>query len=98
MQTDEGEAIAASNEVIQDEEMLERGLPFSDYAKDSEKLREMMAKLEKAYDAREKIIDHIMQYGTGIESEKALRMYSTATLQKWDTALEEFRAEGLKEK
>jgi len=63
-------------------------LPFKDYARDENKLRQHIERLEKEYDAREKVIGRIMEYGTGIESEKALRMYSTAVLTKWEAALE----------
>ena len=69
-------------------EALEHGLPFVDYAKDEKKLREHVERLEKEYDAREKIIGRIMDYGTGIENEKALRMYSIPVLTKWEAALE----------
>jgi len=57
-----------------EEEALEHGLPFEDYFRDDKKLRQHVEQLEKEYDAREKVIGRIMQYGTGIENEKALRM------------------------
>ena len=66
-------------------------LPFEDYARDEKKLRTNIERLEKEYDAREKVIERIMEYGTGIESEKALRMYSTRVLEKWEAALEKSR-------
>ncbi|HXY83357.1 MAG TPA: hypothetical protein VEH56_06505 [Candidatus Saccharimonadales bacterium] len=66
-------------------------LPFEDYARDEKKLRTNIERLEKEYDEREKVIERIMEYGTGIESEKALRMYSTRVLEKWEAALEKSR-------
>ena len=83
-------------EMVSEEEELEKGLPFEDYAKDSEKLRVRIKELEKEYDQREKVIDRIMEYGTGIESEKALRMYPTPILERWEASLEGSRAEKLK--
>jgi hypothetical protein len=61
-----------------------------------EKLRRVVDGLEKEYDRREKVIDRIMEYGTGIESEKALRMYPTPVLRKWEASLETYRAGKLK--
>jgi hypothetical protein len=52
----------------------------------------------KQYDIREKVIRCIVEYGTGIETEKALRMYCTPILEKWEASLESFRAEKLKKK
>lgn len=75
-------------EMEREEEALEHGLPFEEYARDEKKLRQHVEKLEKDYDAREKVIGRIMEYGTGIETEKALRMYSTPVLTKWEAALE----------
>ena len=66
-------------------------LPFEDYAKDEKKLTQHIERLEKEYNEREKVIGRIMEYGTGIESEKALRMYSTHVLEKWEAALEKSR-------
>ena len=77
-------------------ETLERWLPFKDYTKDEKRLRQHIERLEKEYDEREKVISRIMDYGTGIESEKALRMYSTRVLEKWEAGLENHRAEKLK--
>jgi len=67
-------------EMVKNEERLESALPFKEYEKDAQKLRLQIQKLEKEYDEREKVINQIMKYGTGIESEKALRMYPTAVL------------------
>jgi len=77
-------------------ETLEGWLPFEDYAKDQKRLRQHVERLEKEYDEREKVIGRIMEYSTGIESQKALRMYSTRVLEKWEASLEKYRAEQLK--
>jgi len=76
-------------------EHLEHGLPFEEYARDSAKLRKLVGELDKEYDKREKIIERIIEYGTGIEDEKALRMYSIPVLEKWEAALESFREKEL---
>jgi hypothetical protein len=68
------------------------GLPFKEYGKDETMLRHHIERLEKEYDEREKVIGRIMEYGTGIETEKALRMYSTPVLVKWEASLEKHRA------
>jgi Arc/MetJ-type ribon-helix-helix transcriptional regulator len=78
-----------------EEETIEQGLPFKEYGENSEKLRAHIEDLERQYDEREKVIDRIMEYGTGIENEKALRMYSTPVLKKWATSLEAYRASRL---
>ena len=88
--------IPAEEEMVSEMETLCQGLPFEEYDKDREKLEGNIARLEKEYDRREKVIDRIMEYGTGIESEKALRMYPTAVLRKWEASLETFRAGKLK--
>jgi len=90
--------LPAEEEMVNDMEVLEQALPFEDYERDQEKLRKIIQQLEKEYDRREKAIEHIMKYGTGIESEKALRMYSTSVLEKWEDSLESFRAEKLLKK
>jgi len=92
------EETPSEEEMVSDMEALEVELPFKDYLRDQKKLRELVSKLEKDYDNREKVIGRILRYGTGIESEKALRMYPTPVLEKWDAALEAFRAEKLKRK
>lgn len=46
------------------------GLPFKEYGKDRDKLINHIQHLEKEYDDREKVIERIMEYGTGIESER----------------------------
>ena len=79
-------------EMESEEEQLEQGLPFEEYGRDTEKLRDQITLLEKEYDQREKVIDRIMEYGTGIESEKALRMYPTPVLEKWEASLEAYKA------
>jgi hypothetical protein len=63
-------------------------LPFENYVKDEKRLRQHIERLEKEYDEREKVIGRIIEYGTGIETEKALRMYSTRVLEKWEASLE----------
>jgi hypothetical protein len=63
-------------------------LPLENYVKDEKRLTQHIERLEKEYDEREKVIARIMEYGTGIETEKALRMYSTRALEKWEAALE----------
>jgi hypothetical protein len=79
-------------EMEKEMEALERELPFKEYGKDTAKLRKHIEGLEKQYDAREKVIERIMEAGTGIESEKALRMYTTPVLTKWAEALDSYRA------
>jgi len=91
-----GENLPQEEEMVSEEEILEGALPFEEYGKDSGKLREQMDRLAKEYDEREKVIDRIMEYGTGIESEKALRMYTTPVLRKWEESLESYRASKLK--
>jgi len=78
----------SEKEMESEMEALEHGLPFEDYAKDEKRLRHHIERLEKEYDEREKVIERIMEYGTGIETEKALRMYSSRVLEKWEAALE----------
>lgn len=94
----EQEDLPPEEEIVSEEEEAETGLPFDQYGKDAEKISTEMRKLEKEYDEREKVIERIMEYGTGIESEKALRMYPTATLRKWEESLENFRKEQLAKK
>lgn len=96
--TTQEEDLPPEEEMVSEEETLEQGLPFEEYGKDSEKLRERISHLETEYDEREKVIGRIMEYGTGIESEKALRMYPTATLSKWEESLVSFRKEQLAKK
>ena len=68
------------------------GLPFKEYGKERDKLISHVQRLEKEYDDRERVISRIMKFGTGIESEKALRMYPTRVLEKWEASLEKYRA------
>jgi len=84
--------------MVADMEAVEQVLPFREYAKDTARLSELIARLEHLYDKREKIIGRIVEQGTGIESEKALRMYSIPVLEQWEAALENFRAEQLKKR
>ena len=92
------ENLPPEEELVSEEEVIEGALPFDDYGRDSEKIRMQIEKLDKEYDEREKVIDHIMEYGTGIETEKALRMYPTATLRKWEDNLESYRKAQLAKK
>ena len=78
----------SEKEMEREMETLEGWLPFKDYAKDEKLLSHHIERLGKEYDEREKVIGRIMEYGTGIETEKALRMYSTRVLEKWEAALE----------
>jgi hypothetical protein len=94
----EQENLPQEEEMVSEEEIAETGLPFEEYAKDSEKIRLQIQKLNKEYDEREKVIYQIIEYGTGIETEKALRMYPTATLRKWEESLKEFRKSQLAKK
>jgi len=92
------DSLPSTEEVLKDMEDLEVGLPFADYAKDKKRLTDIITGLEKEYKKREKVIDRILAYGTGVESENALRMFPTSTLEKWECALKEFRASKLKKK
>ena len=83
-------------QMVNEEKTLEGALPFDDYGKDTEQLRGQIERLGKEYEEREKVIDRIMEYGTGIESEKALRMYPIPVLRKWEDSLETYRASKLK--
>jgi hypothetical protein len=96
MATNQAEELPLEEEMENEEEAMEGALPFEEYGKDSKKMREQMDRLVKMYDEREKVINRIMEYGTGFESEKALRMYSTAVLRKWEASLESYRAKQLK--
>ncbi|MGP8069374.1 MAG: DUF1269 domain-containing protein [Candidatus Bathyarchaeia archaeon] len=87
--------LPAEEEMVSEMEILYQGLPFDDYEKDAKKLKDNIERLEKEYDRREKVIGRIMEYGTGNESEKALRMYPTPVLAKWEASLETFRADKL---
>ena len=98
MQKNEAGELPSEEEMLSDMETIEGELPFVDYEQDQEKLRQLVVKLEKEYDKREKVINRILEYGTGVESEKALRMYPIEVLEKWDESLENFRAEKLKKK
>jgi hypothetical protein len=94
----EQEDLPPEEEMVSAEESVEGALPFEEYGKDSEKIRVQVEKLDKEYDEREKVINRIMEYGTGIETEKALRMYPTATLRKWEQSLEDYRKAQLAKK
>ncbi|HXQ93362.1 MAG TPA: hypothetical protein VN739_10190 [Nitrososphaerales archaeon] len=98
MATNQMEELPPEEEMVSEEETLEGALPFEEYGKDSEKLKGRIDRLGKEYDEREKVIDRIMEYGTGIETEKALRMYPTPVLRNWEKSLESFRKEQLAKK
>jgi len=76
-----------ATQMIADIEALEREIPTGDFQKTSMELGNMMIGLEKAYEKREKIIDVILEYGTGFETRKALRMIPTFILEKWTKEL-----------
>jgi flagellar biosynthesis chaperone FliJ len=78
-------------EMVREEEREKAALPFREYGRDIKKIERQIQKLEKEYDQREKVIEQIMEYGTGIETEKALRMYPTAALRKWEKSLQSFQ-------
>jgi archaellum component FlaC len=96
MESPQNDNLPQEEQMVTEEETLEGALPFDDYGKDTEQLRSQIERLKKEYDEREKVIDRIMEYGTGIENEKALRMYSTPVLKKWEDSLESYRASKLK--
>jgi len=96
MDSTQAEDLPPEEQMVTEEETLEGALPFDDYGKDTEQLKGQIERLEKEYDEREKVIDRIMEYGTGIENEKALRMYTTPVLKKWEESLESHRASKLK--
>jgi len=98
MATNQMEDLPPEEEMVSEEERAESALPFDEYGKDSEKIRLQIEKLNREYDEREKVIDRIIEYGTGIETEKALRMYPTPVLRKWEESLESFRKEQLAKK
>jgi len=96
MESTQAEDLPPEEEMVSEEETLEGALPFDEYGKDTQKLQARIEHLEKEYDEREKVIDRIMEYGTGIESEKALRMYTTSVLKKWEESLKSYRAARIK--
>lgn len=88
--------LPAESDMVRDMEAIEGWITTSDWGKDEEELRGLLAGLEKAYRRREKIISRIMKLGTGYESEEALRMYDPDLLERWAKSLENFRSEKLK--
>jgi len=97
MSSDQMDNLPPEEQMESEMETVEQALPFDEYGKDTDKLREQIGQLEKQYNEREKVIDRIMEYGTGIENEKALRMYSTPVLKKWEASLESYRSSKLKQ-
>jgi uncharacterized membrane protein len=87
--------LPAEEEMVSEMEALCQRLPFEEYGKDEERLRSNIERLEKEYERREKVIERIMGYGTGVESEEALRMYPTPVLRKWEADLETYRTRKL---
>lgn len=81
--------------LVAEEERAERALPFREYGEDSEKLSKSIKTLEQDYQKREQIIASILEYGTGHESEEALRMYSIPVLERWESSIEKYRAKQL---
>lgn len=82
-----GQELIQTGDLLAEIEDLRKGMPIDAFLKESKELKEMMNKLEKAYDRREKVIELIMKEGTGFESTKALRMFSTSLLEKWAASL-----------
>ncbi len=75
--------VAETKRMLVDIEDLKRDTPIEVFLKESTDLKDIMNRLEKAYDKREKVIDLILTKGTGFESRKALRMFPTDLLGKW---------------
>jgi hypothetical protein len=82
-----GQEIVKTDELLVDLKDLRRGMPIDAFLKESTELKDMMTKCERAYEEREKIINMILEEGTGFESRKALRMFPTDLLEKWALAL-----------
>jgi hypothetical protein len=77
------EEIVQTKNLVKELEDLRVAMPIDAFLKESEDLEETMNELDKAYDKREKVIDHILEEGTGFESRKALRMFPTSMLERW---------------
>jgi hypothetical protein len=89
----EGEKFSQyAKDILREMEVLRLELPSKDFIKDARELEKTMKELEKAYNRREKVIDRIMEAGTGFESREALRMFSTPLLEKWADDLESSEA------
>jgi hypothetical protein len=78
-----------TDDLLTEIEELRKEMPIDAFLKESKELEELMNKLEKAYDKREKVIELILKEGTGFESTKALRMFPTSLLEKWAESLKE---------
>jgi hypothetical protein len=76
-----------TKDFLKEMEELREKMPIDGFLKESEEFEKTMNELEKAYNKREKVIGHILTDGNGLESRKALRMFPTALLEKWDEAL-----------
>ncbi len=70
MESPQNNDLPQEEQMVTEEETLAGALPFEDYGRDTKQLRGQIEQLEKEYDEREQVIDRIMKYGTGIESEK----------------------------
>jgi hypothetical protein len=75
--------IVQTKNLVKELEDLRLEMPIDAFLKESRDLENTMDELDKAYDKREKVIDHILREGTGFESRKALRMFPTSMLEKW---------------
>jgi hypothetical protein len=80
-----------TEDLLKDMEELRERMPIDAFLRESKEFEDMMDQLDRAYDKREKVIDHILTDGNGLESRKALRMFPTALLEKWDEALKTSR-------
>lgn len=69
--------------MLADIESLESEVPIGNSQNASRELGEMMRELERAYCMREKLIDTVLENGTGLETREALRMLPVDTLEKW---------------
>jgi hypothetical protein len=84
--------LVRTEDLLAEMEDLRAGKPIDAFLKESKELENMMNRLERAYDEREKVIDVVMKQGSGLESRKALRMFPTALLEKWAKELRSSRA------
>jgi hypothetical protein len=82
------EAVDYEKSILADIEVLGEEMPTASFMKTAEELDELMKRLDRAYDEREKVIDRIMTEGSGFESRKALRMLSTPLLKEWAEEIE----------
>ena len=76
-----------AGQMIADIEALEKELPRAEFQSTSGQLKAMMSELEEKYEKKEKVIDLVLQRGTGYETRKALRMVPMSVLEKWAAEL-----------